>query len=79
MSGDPFPIGDTILRPSQERDYTFVVMEHDMDFIGKICGPVIPMAEGRVLAEGTLDQIKANEQVIEAYLGTGLKNKGQVA
>jgi branched-chain amino acid transport system ATP-binding protein len=36
---------------------------------------VIVMAEGRVLAEGTIDDIKSNEQVIEAYLGTGLKNK----
>jgi len=46
-----------------------------MDFIGRICDPVICMAEGKVLAEGTLDQIKSNEAVIEAYLGTGLKNK----
>jgi branched-chain amino acid transport system ATP-binding protein len=46
-----------------------------MDFIGKLCDPVICMAEGKVLAEGTLEEIKANEQVIEAYLGTGLKNK----
>ncbi len=68
-------IADAIVRLNQERGYTFVVIEHDMDFIGRICNPVICMAEGKVLAEGTLDQIKANEQVIEAYLGTGLKNK----
>ncbi len=72
-------IGDAILQLNRERGYTFVVIEHDMDFIGKICGPVICMAEGKVLAEGTLDEIKANDQVIEAYLGTGLKNKDQVA
>ena len=71
-------IGDAILRLNQERGYTFVVIEHDMDFIGRICDPVICMAEGRVLAEGSLDEIKANEHVIEAYLGTGLKNKAKV-
>ncbi|MEX0339762.1 MAG: ABC transporter ATP-binding protein [Arenibacterium sp.] len=71
-------IGDAILRLNQERGYTFVVIEHDMDFIGRLCDPVICMAEGKVLAEGTLDEIKANEQVIEAYLGTGLKNKDKV-
>ncbi len=68
-------IADAIVRLNQERGYTFVVIEHDMDFIGRICDPVICMAEGKVLAEGTLDEIKANEAVIEAYLGTGLKNK----
>lgn len=68
-------IGDAIIRLNEERGYTFVVIEHDMDFIGRLCDPVICMAEGKVLAEGTLDEIKANEQVIEAYLGTGLKNK----
>lgn len=68
-------IGDAILRLNRERGYTFCVIEHDMDFIGKLCDPVIVMAEGSVLAEGTLAEIKANEQVIEAYLGTGLKNK----
>jgi len=71
-------IGDAIIRLNKERGYTFVVIEHDMDFIGRLCDPVICMAEGRVLAQGTLAEIKANEQVIEAYLGTGLKNKAQV-
>ncbi|MDU9003277.1 ABC transporter ATP-binding protein [Sedimentitalea todarodis] len=71
-------IGDAIIRLNEERGYTFVVIEHDMDFIGRLCDPVICMAEGKVLAEGTLDEIKANELVIEAYLGTGLKNKDKV-
>ncbi len=68
-------IGDAIIRLNQERGYTFCVIEHDMDFIDKLCDPVIVMAEGSVLAQGTLAEIKANEQVIEAYLGTGLKNR----
>lgn len=72
-------IADAIMRLNQERGYTFVVIEHDMDFIGRISDHVICMAEGRVLAEGSLAEIKANEQVIEAYLGTGLKNKDQLA
>ncbi|WP_435312507.1 ABC transporter ATP-binding protein [Primorskyibacter sedentarius] len=71
-------IGDAILRLNQERGYTFCMIEHDMDFIGRLCDPVIVMAEGKVLAQGTIDEIKANEAVIEAYLGTGLKNKEMV-
>ncbi len=68
-------IGDAIVRLNKERGYTFCVIEHDMDFIGRLCDPVICMAEGKVLAEGSIKEIKSNEQVIEAYLGTGLKNK----
>ncbi len=68
-------IGDAIIRLNKERGYTFCVIEHDMDFIARLCDPVIVMAEGTVLAEGAIDEIKANEHVIEAYLGTGLKNK----
>ncbi|MBE2277571.1 MAG: ABC transporter ATP-binding protein [Rhodobacteraceae bacterium] len=68
-------IGDAILRLNRERGYTFCVIEHDMDFIGRFCDPVIVMAEGKVLAEGTVDEVKSDERVIEAYLGRGLKNK----
>ena len=71
-------IGDAIVRLNRERGYTFCVIEHDMDFIGKLCDPVIVMAEGKVLAQGSADHIMENEAVIEAYLGRGLKNKDLV-
>ena len=68
-------ISDAILRLNKERNYTFFVIEHDMDLIEKICDPVIVMAEGSVLFEGKFSEVKSNEEVIEAYLGRGLKNK----
>ncbi len=68
-------ITDSIRRLQQERGYTFCVIEHDMEMIGKLCDPVVVMAEGRVLCQGTAEEVMSNEQVIEAYLGTGLKNR----
>ena len=68
-------IGDAIIRLNKERGYTFCMIEHDMDFIGRLCDPVIVMAEGHVLAKGPADHIMENEAVIEAYLGRGMKNK----
>ena len=68
-------IGDSILRLNQEMGYTFCMIEHDMEFISKLCEPVIVMAEGSVLAQGSASEIKANNAVIEAYLGTGQKNR----
>ena len=71
-------IGDAILRLNKERGYTFCMIEHDMDFIGRLCDPVIVMAEGSVLATGTAEEVKNNEEVIEAYLGRGMKQKPTV-
>ena len=68
-------ISDAILRLNKERNYTFFVIEHDMDLIEKICDPVIVMAEGSVLFEGKFADVKSNEEVIEAYLGRGLKSR----
>jgi len=68
-------IGDAIIKLNQEKNYTFCMIEHDMDFIGRMCDPVICMAEGAVLAQGSAEEVKNNEEVIEAYLGRGLKNK----
>jgi branched-chain amino acid transport system ATP-binding protein len=62
-------LADEILRLNRDAGYTFFVIEHDMDLIGRLCNPVIVMAEGRVLTEGTMAEIRRDERVIEAYLG----------
>lgn len=74
-----YTIGDAIKRLNEERGYTFCMIEHDMEFIKRLCNPVIVMAEGKELATGTHEEIMANEKVIEAYLGTGVKNKKKAA
>ena len=71
-------IGDAILSMNRERGFTFCMIEHDMDFISRLCDPVVVMAEGKILAQGSVEKIKANEDVIEAYLGTSMKNMGEV-
>ena len=68
-------LGDAIIRLNRERGYTFCMIEHDMEFIGKLCDEVVVMAEGSVLATDSIEAIKANPDVIEAYLGRGMKNK----
>ncbi len=62
-------IVETIRRLNRERGYTFCLIEHDMDMIAELCDPVICMAQGAVLARGTMAEIRANEAVREAYLG----------
>jgi branched-chain amino acid transport system ATP-binding protein len=59
-----------IERMNEELGYTFFVIEHDMDLIGRLCDPVIVMAEGRVIAQGPMEEIRANPEIIEAYFGT---------
>ncbi len=73
-----YEIGDAIIRLNKERGYTFCLVEHDMDFIAQLCDPVIVMAGGAVMAEGTVAEVKSNQDVIEAYLGHGPKQKRQV-
>jgi len=68
-------IANSIKRLNEERGYTFCLIEHDMDFIARLCDPVIVMADGKLLTEGTIEEVKNNEEVIEAYLGTGRKHQ----
>ena len=70
-------LGTAILRLNKEQGYTFCMIEHDMDFISRMCDPVIVMSEGSVLFEGTPDEVKTNEKVIESYLGRANKNTGE--
>ena len=62
-------ISNSILRLNKEKGYTFCMIEHDMDFISRMCDPIIVMSEGSVLFQGTSEEVKNNEQVIESYLG----------
>lgn len=50
-------------------DHTLVVIEHDMDFVRRLGQKVTVLNEGRVLAEGSLEEMETNEGVMEAYLG----------
>lgn len=52
-----------------ERGITFFLIEHDMDLVMRLCQPVIVMSEGKKLAEGTSEEIRKDERVLEAYLG----------
>ena len=62
-------VEEKILRLNRERGFTFLLVEHDMAFIEKLCDPVICMAEGRVLVEGDFETVRSNPHVLEAYLG----------
>ena len=59
-----------IERMNQELGYTFFVIEHDMDLIGRLCDPVIVMAQGEKIAEGPMAEIRANPAIVEAYFGS---------
>ncbi len=62
-------IMEMIQRLNAERGYTFCIIEHDMDLIAELCDPVIVLATGRVLTVGTMDEVRADERVIDAYFG----------
>ena len=51
------------------RGTTFFIIEHDMDFIMRHCDPVIALAEGKVVFEGSAEDAQKNPLLLDAYLG----------
>jgi branched-chain amino acid transport system ATP-binding protein len=62
-------IGEAITRLNREKGYTFCMIEHDIDFISRLCDPVIVLTNGEVLTQGAPEEIKRDPEVIDAYLG----------
>ncbi|TVM07378.1 MAG: ABC transporter ATP-binding protein [Halomonas sp.] len=60
-----------IERLNREMGYTFLVIEHDMEMIARLCDPVIVLAQGSVMMEGSIEDVQSNPEVIEAYFGGG--------
>ncbi|MBV1703201.1 MAG: ABC transporter ATP-binding protein [Hyphomicrobiales bacterium] len=54
---------------NRERGTTFVVIEHNMDFVMSLCGRVMVLAEGRVIADGPPEAVRADKRVVDSYLG----------
>lgn len=54
---------------NREHHTTFVVIEHNMEFVMSLCTRIVVLAEGAIIAEGTPEEIRANQTVIDAYLG----------
>lgn len=64
-------IADKINQLNEEMGYTFCLIEHDLDFVARLCDGVIVMAQGELLMTGTVDEVRRDERVIEAYFGGG--------
>ena len=60
---------DKIMILNQQRGYTFILIEHVMEMIEKLCPYVICMAEGKVLTAGTFEDVKNDHRVLDVYLG----------
>ena len=64
-------IADKIIQLNRERGYTFCLIEHDLDYVSRLCDGVVVMAGGKVLMTGSVDEVRQDERVIEAYFGGG--------
>jgi branched-chain amino acid transport system ATP-binding protein len=57
------------IRQLNEEGLTFIIIEHNMDFIGKVCDDIVVLANGKIIARGDIEEIQQNEKVRDAYFG----------
>jgi branched-chain amino acid transport system ATP-binding protein len=57
------------LQELHARGITFLIIEHNMDLITQLCDPVLVLAQGRLLMQGTPQAVRSDPRVLEAYLG----------
>jgi branched-chain amino acid transport system ATP-binding protein len=62
---------DLIVEANRSRGLTFVIVSHEMAVMRRLCHSISVLAQGRVVSEGTLDEVAARQEVIAAYLGKG--------
>jgi branched-chain amino acid transport system ATP-binding protein len=60
---------ERLLSYNREHGTTFVIIEHNMEFVMSLCTRIIVLAEGRIIAQGSPEEVRANPDVIDAYLG----------
>ena len=63
-------IGDMITDLNENRGYTFCLIEHDMQLVERLCHRIIVLAEGRILLEGSMEDVRNDSQVVDAYFGS---------
>ena len=61
---------DDIRRACEERKVTFLLIEHNMNLVMNLCNPVVIVQNGALLTAGTPEEVRANPEVMQAYLGS---------
>ncbi len=64
-------LAEKIMALNRQRGLTFCLIEHDLDYVSRLCDGVVVMAEGKVLTQGSVDAVRHDERVVEAYFGGG--------